>query len=83
VCEKLNKPFPKAKEIWTELLGYHVGQKVRYAQDFWNGKRNLKGRKGVIKKIAYDSSNVFIIYYVKLNWIKGEFQLVKGEFEAV
>jgi hypothetical protein len=71
------------KEQWSKILGYCVGQKVKMVSDCWYCGRTLRGRKGIIKKIGYDTSHTIIIYYIKLNWIRGLFQLIKGEFEAI
>lgn len=69
-------------KIWSKILGYQVGQKVRLHKCWYRG-RNLEGRKGVIMNIGYDTSHSFIIYYTKVNWIKGEFQLIAQEFEPI
>jgi len=60
-----------------------VGQKIRITYPCWFQGRKLEGRRGVIVNIGYDTSHSFVIYYTKVNWIKGEFQLIEKEFEGI
>ena len=69
------------KKLWEKIFGFHIGQRIRIVFDCWYCGKKLRGRRGTIVNIGYDTSNSFRIYYVKVTWIKGEFQMIEGEFE--